>query len=447
MKNVRCRQPFRLGRGALWIVLLAALLLAAGCGCGFEDDDDDDDAPGLPIYDSPDDDADDDADDDVDDDTADDDTDECDWATHDPFIVQGKEELSAGRPNPAYDAFADALKVCPDSADAMMGMLISDALWFTKWVKTWIDYLSSDWWLPADKDQKSALSVLQKVIRYSMLPVDEEMIDLAGRLKAHHPEVRFFLESLPMVAEGDHVVLQMGGEWDIADVGNLEAYARFWDFIGRLLLAFDLSFYWPDLAQAPSPPPEATILELIHHYSGLILDILANEDYPDFLTLLPGGDEDLSTAAINMGLACRGLPASLPAIQAETDPQEDDVMGYVDENGNGVWDEGENYTLPYFGELNDGQNDFILNFMNVSDKLGRAFLNGGPEDPQPLLPNWFWLPDLDFLLDFAELLDPDLSFPPIAVPIGFWFYHPSEDGIRNVVQIVAQFLFDNTMPP
>ena len=79
MKKDKRRQPFRLGRGTLWIALLAALILAAGCGCGDEDDDDDKDAPSLPIYNSPDDDADDDADDDIVDDDADDDAEECDW--------------------------------------------------------------------------------------------------------------------------------------------------------------------------------------------------------------------------------------------------------------------------------------------------------------------------------------------------------------------------------
>lgn len=441
----------RINWNTLALMLMALVLCSAlsGCGCGEDDHstssgqaDDDDQAPLDDDFD----DDDDDADDDVDDDAP-----ECDWATHDPLIVEGKQLLGAHDPEGGYDKFALALERCPDSADARYGIIIADVQWYVNWFNEWINFLMGFNPAPHRGTDKSIGTVIQTLIRDYMMPINDEIFTLGQILLEEQPEVRFYLASLPMWLDGEHVTLDMAGEWDLADVKDLLAFAHLMESLGQFLLTYDFTFNYNTFAFWPPPEPGATIGEIIHSYSGLILDLLNDPGYPDFLTFLDGGPQHLSESAVNTGAACLGMVAAFEMARLEIDPQEDDVLGYIDKNGNGRWDEGEPYHIPYFGDLTPELNGVVLDLMVMLDDLGDAFLDGGPEDTRPLLPDWFLLSRINFILEIAdlvwyELLGHPLRFMDIPIPIGPFFYNPPDDGIRSSVGAIAQVLYDATAP-
>jgi len=127
------------------------------------------------------------------------------------------------------------------------------------------------------------------------------------------------------------------------------------------------------------------------------------------------------------------------------------VLGYQDANGNGQYDEGELYRLPYFGDLSDELQLTIEGIMGMMDGLGLALLDGGPEDAHPVVPDWFLLSDLNWVIDLIDIVFSfygydEMRLPPVPVPIGPLLYDPSETAVRDGVQAAAQFLYDYTAP-
>jgi hypothetical protein len=459
--RVSAFQPDRLSLHGLAFLLLlfaalAMALTAAGCAGGGSSsaknhhvvDDDNDTAPDDDTSSGDDDlspDDDDDASPDDDDDASpDDDTaPACDWNSFDPLIVAGKAKLSADDPNGAADQFTQALSVCPGQADGEIGMVIADVQWYWMWIQRWIQYLSSYNPHPKGGD-KSVATTIQEELREVFLPVNAEVFQYVSDLETHHADVEFYVEPLPMYVDGTHVVLEMGGVWDIEAVEVVEAFVRMMEGAERFLLSYDLSFDFSIFAMN-QPPPGASTTQLINFYCGLLLQIFADPNYPNFLTFLPDGKSELSQCASQFGTAAVGVNSAFEAIRTVTGPQEGLVFGYVDENGNGKWDPGEPYHVPYFGDMTGGSEIGLEDLLTIAHDLGLAFLSGGPDDPTPLVPHWFPLHDLDPLDPAIRMLFPNwTNFPNLYLPVGIFFYNPPADGLRSIAETAAQFLYDNT---
>ena len=446
----------------LFLYCLLALLgglfsLAAGCGNGDDDDnddeatdddtggddddDDDNDDSGDDDDDNDDnDDSGDDDDDDDDDDNDDDTTPACDYDAYNPLIDAGKAFLAERDANSAYDQFFDAQLLCPGEPAGQVGILLSDTQWTLGWYQTLYESLVG--FDPSPKE-KSFATNFQHMIRDHFLPVNEEMMALIDDLSANHPEVEFEIETLPLWTTDDVVTLDLGGQWDAADLLNLRALTQLSSGLERFLLAFDLTFNYNTYAFWAFPASGAPMDELIHAITGLIIALIEDPDYPNLLQFLDGGESDLSQSGVQFGFGCLDAGDAFAAIRAETDDQTDDVFGYYDENANGQWDEGENYTLPMLGPLDD-ETEFVLEeFLALLADLGPALLDSGPEDLRPALPDWLPLSDLNVILD---LFGAGFELPGIPIPVGRWFYNPAADGIRSLVYTVAQYLYDATAP-
>ena len=416
----------------LLILILAALfLLASGCDCDEEDDDDENGS-------STDDDDDDDDDNDDDNDDNNDD-DECDEQTHDSKIIAGKEYLSDRDPEAAYIEFSEALEACPVSADARVGIVISDALWLTVWFQDALE-------MPPFQTDDIGLE-LQQIFEQDLLPVTEEMFELTEFLLENHPNVRFYVDSLPFWLDGDHVTLELRGEWDIYDIANAKAYARAWESAGRLLLAFDLE-YDTQLFEDNPLPDDSDLRETIHHYCDLLLQMFDDPAYDSFLTLLENGTWSLSEFAIQAGRAMFEVKDNFYEMRNEIDPQEDDIAGYVDTNGNGQWDSDEPFRAPYFGPLSTEMNVTFIDLLGLFEALGIAFLDTGPEDIYPGVPNWFMLDELNFILEYTDVLDPNnpIRLPPIPIPIGPFFYRVGPERYRILAEILVNIFYFATVP-
>ncbi|MCC6157980.1 MAG: hypothetical protein IT350_07990 [Deltaproteobacteria bacterium] len=437
----------------VFVILLVLLnFVVAGCGCG---DDDDDDSPEADSDDDTDDDADDDtgdddtgdddtwpplpdddADDDADDDTGDDDTTPvCDWSTYDPLVEDGIDALGIRDVDAAMDAFEDAIDVCPEFGDAKLGLLLAGVQDLFAELPVVLamagGFPDIDW------------TALQQTIRDQLLPMNADLISLAAEIVAQHEDVRLFVSPMPLWVDGETVVIDAGGEWDIADVHNLSAIVNAADAVEHFLVSIDLEADWEALTVWPGGYDP---VEIAHYFAGILLDMLADPNYPDFLKFVSGGEQDFEGGAVSLGFACLDVTAGFAAVRAETDPQEDDVTAYVDENENGAWDEGEPYRLPYMGVFAPHQNNVLVDALILTQDLGPALLDSGPEDLHPLLPDWLPLDDLNFVLELIASYVPGLTLPAIPVPVGYWFYNPSPDGLKPVAQLLVQALYDLTLP-
>lgn len=432
----------------LIFALMMSLMLVVACG----DDDDDDNDDVTPDDDTVDDDDDDTVDDDdddtgdddddtVDDDTSDDDTGDddtaptCDWENYNALMVEGKTALGDFDPATAAEKFAEAVELCPEVGDAQLGDLLAQ---FQNIMKTlaevfaeYPDFPFIDW------------VAFQEDVVNDLMPLNEEFVAAAIAMETDFPQNRLFVPSLPILIIEETVVVDCGGEWDYADFINLAAVGNLVDAIESFLLAFELEADWSLLEDFPYLYDP---IEVVHWYCGQILEMFADPLYPDFMTFTEDGPEYFADFAIALGFAAIDGEEGFAAVLLETDPQGDDVTSYVDANGNGQWDEGEQYSVPYFGPLGDELNLFLLNSLILMADLGPALLDTGPEDLHPLLPDWLPLGDLNYILEALQGWVPGITLPEIPIPVGRWLYNPPEDGLRSTLIAVVQLLYDYTAP-
>ena len=412
----------------LWLALLLLSLLAFGCAHkGGKGDDDI---------------ADDEADDSGDDDAGP----PCDYAAHDPLIVQGKADLGASRIEEGYAAFHDALALCPESVDARMGLALSCQLQLERQMYSMIQYVievvpNFGW-----KQSKSFGSVIQAILLDHLYPKSLEMLGHARAVQGAPAGWGFFIEKYPFLVDGefaDRVIVDMGGRWDRSDARIIEAEAQ--AYAGFILWAgsYDLTFDWYWTQHGPDTSG-MTLPEKIHAVTGWALDFVGDPNYPMFL-LLRGdmGKGFLTQSGLAWGAALTGIPEALAMVRAETGDQSRDVSAYVDENGDGRWNEGEPYRLPYVGTLNPGQELFFEGLLALFKAVGESAWDTGPNDVDPANPNQILLSDLNFILT-ALGVEPIL--PEVGFSIGPYFNDPKPEALKEFLRTWLRFFYGATTP-
>lgn len=435
----------------LWILLLALLMLGgAGCGCGDDDDDDDSAPPADDDDDTADDDdaTDDDAADDDDDDDDDNDDDavpECDWETHDPLIVAGKEHLENSEIYEAYEAFDDAWDLCPDSIDARFGIALTNQLELERQIYALLEYALTNPLTPKGGSDKGFGSLMQSLIMHYWLPKADEMLMHAESVRAAPANWSFYIETYPFVVEGqfeDTVIMDLGGEWDHGDAIQLEAEAQFYRGLFFTLCAYDLTMDYGWLTGFPDLT--GTLVEQIHTIATWFLTVLNDPLYESSFTLLDDvGAERIHNAGLAFGSFFVLMNEASEVMLLETDDQEDDLTGYHDRNGNFQWDEGEPYKLPYVGYLTDDQNGLWVRLVALFLQMGYSTWNGGELDVHPNRPDWVWLSEFSFLLRMIGL---DWWLPPIPMDLGGMFYDQGDSDLKDTLRTVAMLIYVLTQP-
>jgi hypothetical protein len=413
-----------------WLFPLLALV-AVACGGG---DDDDDDL----------------TDDDVSDDDAwgDDDDDSgpsCDFAVHDPLIADGKAALGESRVADGYADFAAALAQCPESVDARMGLALACQLELERKMYAMIEYVVSvapnfGW-----KD-KSMGSVLQAVLLTDLYPKALEMAGHARAVQAAPPGWSFYQAPYPFIVDGeftDRVWVDMSGEWDASDARMIEAEAEFYAGLILSIGSYDLTLDWYWTQHMPDLDG-LDLLGKLHALTGWALAVVEDPNYPMFL-LVRGdlGKGFLHDAGLAWGAAGTGFADAVDRMRAETDDQRDDVAGYVDENGDGTWNEGEVFHLPLIGVLTPDQDLVWQGLVALALSFGESAWDTGPSDVDPENPNELLLSDLNFLLT-AFGLEPIL--PPFGKSLGPHFYDPRPEQLKEAARGLLRFLYGASAP-
>lgn len=437
------------GRQVILLIALIAVLAIGVGGCGDDDDDDatmddDDTSDDDDIVPHDDDTADDDDDDDIADDDDDDVSPQCDWAAHDQLIVAGKAHLGESEIYEGYEAFQDALDTCPDSIDAHMGLALALQLELERQVYEFIRYVLSNPITPKG-DDKGFGSLMQSMMLEILIPKAEEMMAHAELVSEAPANWSFYIEKYPFLVEGqftDIVHIDLGGEWDHADVTWLMAQAQFYRGAFYFLCSYDLTIDYGWLTTFPAL--SGTPKEMLHDLTGWILGILNDLDYQQSLTLYQGvGSERMTEAGLAFGWFYKLLAEGSNMMLFETDDQEDDVSGYHDLNGNWQWDQGEYHKLPWMGYLTEGQQQLWDGLMSAAVSAGYSTWNGSELDVNPNRPDWFWLNELNPIL-VALSLQPVL--PPIPIDFGDFYYNQGQTQVKDSLRTLIMILYVLTSP-
>lgn len=375
----------------------------------------------------------------------------CDWETHDPLIVAGKAHMGASEVYEGYEAFADAWAVCPDSADARMGLALSCQLEMERSFYAIVEaFMGNFFGSPASKRSaapgaRSIGTIVQSLLLNHFLPKVEELLCHARGVQEAPPGWSFYVEPYPFMVEGefvDRVIIDMSGEWDHSDALILEAEAELYRGLIHFLCAFDFTLdgYWTmHMPDAGGDPVEA-----IHNVAEWFLNVLDDPNYPDLLTLQgAAGAEHMRLAGLSWGRMYLKFHEGTAAMLAETDDPSDDVSGYVDQNGNGRWDEGEPFFIPYIGALSEDQNWFFTELLDLFLSFGRSTLDGTDLDVHPQVPDVVWLSELNFVLQALGLAP---VLPPLPINFGPYYTNPNPCGVKEALRAIAQFLYDVTAP-
>jgi hypothetical protein len=187
-----------------------------------------------------------------------------------------------------------------------------------------------------------------------------------------------------------------------------------------------------------------TTTEQISVVVEIILDMLDDPSFPDFLTIPEENADMFREAGLEVGDALTNWLLTFEAVKAETDDQTDDVIAYVDRNGNNAYDEGEPFVIPHYGELTDEQMALNADILAMVEGLRDSFYDYTPKDVDPNNPNPFRIVLLRPILKHLGL--PGWIIPDMELDIGGWYVDPAGSGLKDtlvtILKIADAFLPD-----
>jgi len=413
----------------LWFLLAALFFLFAvglfGCDCG----DDPSTSSGQ-------------ADDDADDDTADDDA----VPDVDDLIREGKDWLAFPDGDRARLFFLAALEIAPEHPEAMYGLVLSDTVHTTDMFSVLWDYIMS--FIDHGGPIKSGFTgddlvngIFQNMLDGLLRERAAELIDYAGRCKKSG--AAFEHDGIPIFIHYEEVAV-LSTEFDDGELFAASAFAGIMSGLVYHMYALDLDFdLFNFFRLVELDYDELSVTQIVSAVVEVLLDILTDPSFPDFLTLPEENEGIFSAAGIEVGDGLAAWTDVFPSIGLETDDQTDDVMGYVDEDWNGAFDPRERFFLPHFGELDEDQMKWVEMTDAVVAGLRDSFYDYTVKDINPEIPNPF---ELSLLRPMAEELGlPGFIVPDETIDIGAWYVDAVGSGFKDSLVSVLQFI-DGVLP-
>ena len=415
---------------ALCVLIVFLLLAQMACDCDSSDDDDDDN-------------------DDAADDDDDNDDSGSDWPPDNDHIEQGKQYLQASAAGLAREQFLLALNDVPGHPDAYYGLVLANSLHELDVVSIIMAYVEMflGFQEPEKSDEDPSLQdlldeLLEQVMDGLIYVRHEQLMEAYGLWLAHMPDREFELEAMPIVLNFD-TVAQPGGLFDTTEVTAAAALSQILagliHHLTSLNVDLDLGavFYLMDIDFNAYSTQE--VLSIV---VDILLGLLNDPGHPEFLTFGAQGIDEVKLGGLTAGLGFLAAHETILAMRDDLGDQE--VLGTLDENGNGTWEIGEPYQVPPYGSLDDDQTEMLYEFDQLFLSLASSFLDYTPYDPNPDQVTPVNLSVFNVLLRAFGLpsLIPDWDF--LTVDFGAMYVDPDVDFIRNeltrILNLMAAFL-------
>ena len=240
------------------------------------------------------------------------------------LIAEGKAALEIRDSLTAHEKFERALYLDPQNSDAACGLVLAGGIRTVDTIGDLIGQLE-DPHMPFGKEGGMG-DCVQELIRNSLLPILNEMAQ-AIEIALADPNFSFWLEHYPLFVDGDHALLDMGNEWDAADMIGARGFVLLLMGFSHTILSLEADFNWDTVFHWDFGGKDIT--DQIIAICDLLITLLSDEDYPDFLKLNEDGYLLLPKAGLEYGHGLRDLGSFYDYVRMETDPQDDDVAGYV----------------------------------------------------------------------------------------------------------------------
>jgi hypothetical protein len=424
----------RFGKVTFYTILLVAFALLFAVSCGDDDDDDDDDN---------DDDSDD--DDSTDDDDAVDDDDDTSISD---LIQEGKDWLAFPDGDKARLSFLAALEVIPDHPEALYGLTLADTVHTCDIFSVILDYVMSviDYGGPVKKKELSGddliNTLLQKTLDGLLGDRVHELIETADKTRElggtfEHWGIPIFIHY--------EVVDTLSTEFDDGELYASQAFAGLFFGLAHHLYALDMDFDLSHLFGLENVPiDELETQELIALFIERLLGMLEDPTFPTFLTIPEENADVFREAGAEVATALDHWLKAFTAVNLESDDQTDDVIAYVDENGNGYYTDGEPYVIPHYGQLDQEQTAWLTAINAIVAGARDSLWDYTVNDVDPANPNAFQVALLNDVLKLIGL--PRIIPRSWEIDMGAWYIDPAGSGLRDflltLLRLVDLFLPD-----
>lgn len=376
------------------------------------------------------------------------------------YIRQGKQHLINNEAHYAAEQFEKALAIDADNTDAMAGLVLAGPMRLFNFIDQVISTINAISFNPENnvtEEQLVPSSIHDDDINAIHLFFVEEILPEIARAEEIYPQLMagpdftFELEHYGFQITGEDL-LSYGGAFDKTDLHMIGAFNSISYAIVNLLLAHDLRFDYTQLAiELGSGGGEKSTLETIDMIMSLIYDLFHSERFPHFLYLEPGsGVESMNITGLAIADAFTRMVDTFDSLAAETGPQDNSPVHYVDVNGNGVYDAGADRV--FLGEEIEIEPTEVDVARQLCVDMADAFYESSTADPNPYEVALLSMADFNDLLHLVGVLPIELGpltirrFPGlIKLNVGSFFAHPSQDGLRNFLQLIIDIWNDPSL--
>ena len=341
--------------------------------------------------------------------------------------------LESGNGDAARACFHDILDDYPVCADGHFGVALANELRFIGIVDKLLSHILDPF------NEKGPIDVGAIIVDYAenlLEPIVREVLEHLEHC-LEEDSLRFELERYPLEILGLEFLVYVG-EYDQGDVLLHSAEFNIIAAAIDTILSADLSFDFQIVIDHIECWEGMEPLDIVQDVIDMILEILSDPGFPDFLRLRDDGFWRMPRAGLEMGHALDLFNRATDAIRSEKQDEARDVSGCDDRDADGSCDpeefiHGLVYSLP--SALHE-------RLQVVELALRDSYWDGTELDGDPGNPNPFTLDRLDPILEYFGLAP---LLPTWSIDFGGLYGSPDSGGIQRsarILFIIIRLLLD-----
>ena len=363
-------------------------------------------------------------------------------------IAKGKEHLENNEGDEAVKTFRYAQDLDADPPDAHFGLLLAQTMGLVNLLDTLLGMFDelfdviggADPNAPREVGPPAGAALQDLLNRVIGVPFGE--CETSFEYLAPGPEFTFELSSYELSLSGQPL-LALGGDFNKTDAYWLGAVIALFSAVSDIAQANNLDFDLYTLLNNL----DLSALDFTNDpmgslaYIADLLDSLINDPYyPDFLTLLPDvGVEHMQSAGVNLGRVFGRVYGSLNHLAEDAGRPSSSQLTYADANGNDSYDP--DIDSVRLGDLLMLDPELVEIISQLSWDLRNVLWEGSPDDVNPLKVDRLTLAMFNDLLIYLGLLDSPLLPNFIGFNIGRIFTDPSPTGLKDLLQLVVDLIY------